>query len=130
MPNYASIQLCGHVGKAEELKYTPQGTAVLRFSLAVNTGYGDKKAVSWYSCQLWAKQAESLAPYIIKGKPLLVIGEPSIREYTDSSGNKRQSFDVRVRDVVLLGDGGRREQVPQDQQQDAAPSQESSEIPF
>jgi len=66
-----------------------------------------------------------------KGKPLLVIGEPSIREYTDSSGNKRQSFDVRVRDVVLLGDGGHRDQQPPTAQQDSAPAQGSDDtIPF
>jgi single-strand DNA-binding protein len=132
MPNYASITLIGHVGKAEDLKYTPQGTAVLRFSLAVNTGFGDRKTVNWYSCQLWAKQAEALAPYIAKGKPLQVVGEPTIRQYTTADGKQGTSIDVRVRDLTLLGGRDDHAQEPQQGQPpaDAANDADGVDIPF
>lgn len=126
MPNFASITLIGHVGKAEELKYTPQGTAVVRFSLAVNTGFGERKAVSWYSCQLWAKQAESLVKFISKGKPIQVVGEPQIRQYTTSEGKAGTSVDIRVRDITLLG--GRDDQQPA--AEEAPPQDENTPVPF
>ena len=102
MPNHALIVLTGHIGKVEELNYMPKGDAVTRFSLAVNTGYGEKKTCSWYDCSLFGKRAETLHPMLGKGKPVTVVGEPSIRKW-ESNGKAGTSVSVRVADVVLLG---------------------------
>ena len=37
------VVLQGNISKDSELRYTPNGKAVVRFSVAVNEGYGDKK---------------------------------------------------------------------------------------
>ena len=140
MPNHALIILTGHVGKAEETKYLPQGDAVLRFSLCVNTGFGDKKTASWYDCSLFGKRAEKIAMFISKGKPITVIGEPSIRKW-ESNGKAGTSVSVRVADIVLLGgrdDGHAIDSQPRETQaeQEPMPTQASidqrdnEEIPF
>lgn len=127
MPNFSKLIIAGHVGKVDEIKYAGSAnTPVLKFSLAVNTGFGEKKACSWYACSYWGKQAESVAQYITKGKAILVSGELSLREW-DSNGKKGTSADVRVEQITLLGgkdDGGHTEQ--------AAPAAQSGDdsIPF
>lgn len=125
MPNFSKVILAGHIGKADEIKYVGSAnTPVLKFSLAVNTGFGEKKTCSWFACSYWGKGAESVAQYITKGKPILVSGELSLREW-DSNGKKGTSADVRVDQITLLGgkDEGGHEQAP-------AATQSGDEIPF
>ena len=82
MPNFNQIIICGHVGNAEELKKLPNDTPVIRFSIAGNTGFGDKKKTTWYRCSLFGKQAQSVQPFITKGKAVQVVGEHSNSEWT------------------------------------------------
>ena len=138
MASLALISLIGHVANPEELKTLQNDTKVLRFSLAVNVGWGDKKKVNWYRCSLFGKQAESLCQYITKGKPIMVIGEHSNSEYTTKDGKDRWSNEVRVNQVVLLGGDGKpnpaksegsedQQSLPQDPEQGYLPS---NDIPF
>lgn len=105
----------GPLGKDAETKFIKSGEAVVTFSVAVTSGYGDKKATTWARCEMWGKRGESVAPYLLKGQLVGVSGEVTNREYTDKDGNKRTSLDVRVNDLTLLGkkDGAERQPAPQ-----------------
>ena len=105
MPNFANIVLTGHLGPEPTLSYTTDGTPVLRFSLAVNTGFKDRKTCSWYRCVMFGKQAESVSQYLSKGKAVTVAGEPSISDYTNDNGVKYTNIDVRVNSFAFAGDG-------------------------
>jgi single-strand DNA-binding protein len=122
MPNHALCVITGHLGPKIDVNILPgKGTPVLKFSLCVNTGFGDKKTATWWNCAMFGDRAAKLQPMLAKGQAITVVGEPSLREYSTDSG-KRQSLDVRVSDIVLLG-----------QKQDAAPAADSGqteEIPF
>ena len=111
MASKALIVLVGHIGSVEELKQTANGTSALRFSLAVNTGWGDRKTCTWYKCTQFGKRAESVAQYITKGKNIMVAGEPSLNEWTNDEGKKFTSIQVVVDDITLLG-GQQQEQAP------------------
>ena len=100
----------GRVGRDAETRYLPSGEAVATWSVAVDSGYGDKKKTSWVKCTLWGKRAESLAQYIRKGDRIGVTGEASLEEWTNKDGEKQASIAVRVADVSLLGD--KREESP------------------
>ena len=102
MSDLNSMAITGRLTKDAELKTTANGNTVLKFSVANNTGYGDNKRVTFFNCDLWGKQAESLAQYLTKGKQVALSGEVSLREYSTDSG-KRQSLDVRVNSVSLIG---------------------------
>lgn len=102
MPNHALIVLTGHIGKIDELKFVGTGTAVLRLSICVNTGFGDKKTASWYDCSLFGKRAETLVKMMAKGQAITVVGEPEIRKW-ESNGKAGTSVSVRASDIVLLG---------------------------
>jgi len=101
----------GNIGKDDaDLRYTASGQPVSNFSLATTSGWGDSKTTLWIRCTIWGKLAESLTPYLTKGKQVLVEGELQVdtatggpRVWTDKSGNARASFEITARAVVLLG---------------------------
>ena len=109
MPNFALIVLTGHLGKDMEVSYLSDGKPVGRFSIAVSTGYGDRKVSSWYRCTIWGDRAEKLKPFLLKGKTVAIVGRVSARAY-DSKGEARASLEVRVDQLTLLGGGERREE--------------------
>lgn len=97
-----SISVVGRLGRDSELKTVGSG-AVLEFSVASDTGFGDKKVTSWYRCALWGKRGESLQAHLVKGTQVAVFGELTLREYTGKDGVKGMSADVRVHELDLLG---------------------------
>lgn len=101
--SFANIVLSGHLGAEPELSYTTNDTAVLRFSIAVNTGYKDRKTCSWYKCVMFGKQAEALRQHLGKGKAVIVAGEPSISTFTNDSGVKFTNVDVQVNSLSFVG---------------------------
>lgn len=123
-----NITIAGQLGKDAEVRYLQDGSAVCSFSVA--DSQGREKPTIWWNCSLFGKRAESLAQYLVKGQAVTVSGVVSEREWTDQSGNKRKSMDVRVADVALQG--GKREAAPAQAKQ-AAPAggfDDDSDCPF
>ena len=115
--SYNRVTLVGNLGKDAEMRYTPQGTAVCTFSLATSerwTGKDGQKQerTEWHRVVLWAKQAEAVHDFLVKGKQILVEGKLQTREWEDKGGNKRYTTEVRCDRLVLLGSkidvGGRK----------------------
>ena len=112
MGSVNKVILVGNLGRDAELRYTPGGAAVSKFSLATTEIWNDKagqrqERTEWHNIDLWGKQAESLKEYLVKGKQVYVEGRLQTDEYTDKEGVKRKSTKVRCDRVVLLGGGGR-----------------------
>jgi len=112
MGSVNKVILVGNLGRDAELRYTPGGAAVTKFSLATTEVWNDKagqrqERTEWHNIDLWGKQAETLKEYLVKGKQVYVEGRLQTDEYTDKDGNKRKSTKVRCDRVVLLGGGGR-----------------------
>lgn len=101
MASMAVVCLTGNLGKDAEVKQTSTGKTVIKFSVAVKTGYGENVRTTWYNCDYWSEKT-NIAEYLKKGALVGISGEPSLREYSTDSG-KRQSLEVRVKDVILLG---------------------------
>ena len=113
MGSVNKVILVGNLGRDAELRYTPGGAAIAKFSLATTEKWTDKSGspqerTEWHNIDLWGKQAESLSEYLVKGKQVYVEGRLQTDEYTDKEGNKRKSTKVRCDKVVLLGGGGGR----------------------
>jgi len=112
MGSVNKVILVGNLGRDAELRYTPGGAAVAKFSIATTEVWNDKggqrqERTEWHNIDLWGKQAESLSEYLVKGKQVYVEGRLQTDEYTDKEGNKRKSTKVRCDRVVLLSGGGR-----------------------
>ena len=110
MGSVNKVILVGNLGRDAEVRYTPGGAAVARFSIATTEVWNDKSGqrqerTEWHNIDLWGKQAESLSEYLVKGKQVYVEGRLQTDEYTDKEGQKRKSTKVRCERVVLLGGG-------------------------
>ena len=99
----------GRLGKDAELRYLPNGDAVLNFSAAVDFGYGEKKGTIWTRCSMFGKRGEAVAPYLKKGQQVAISGELSERKWTNKEGVEQTTQEVRVSELTLVGgkpDGG------------------------
>ena len=75
MADYNKAILIGRMTRDIEVRYTPNGTAVGDFSLAVNGQMKDKHdIVSFIDVTAWGRTAEVIAEYAGKGKEILVEG--------------------------------------------------------
>lgn len=99
--------IVGNLGQDAELKYLPSGAAILNFSVACSSGYGDKKKTTWVRCALFGKQGEALERYLKKGSKVFVSGEFSLNEYKANDGTQKTSVELNVRDISL--EGGKQE---------------------
>jgi len=108
MPNFNKVILAGNVTRAPETRYTPKGTPVCKFGLAINrqwkTDTGEKKEdVCFVDCTTFGKQAETFAQYVRKGHPVLVEGRLDLDTWEDKeSGDKRQKLTVIVEGFQFL----------------------------
>ena len=76
------------------------GTAVVNFSVAMKSGYGEKAQTVWLDCSLWGKQAESRLPeFLVKGQQVAVSGELS----TFEADNGKTYLKLRCNSVDLIG---------------------------
>ena len=125
MGSVNKVILVGNLGRDAELRYTPGGAAVSKFSLATTEVWNDKagqrqERTEWHNIDLWGKPAETLSEYLVKGKQVYVEGRLQTDEYTDKEGVKRKSTRVRCDRVVLLGSGGGGRGAPMDRGGDSA----------
>jgi single-strand DNA-binding protein len=92
-----------------ELRYTPQGTAVVNLRMAVNRRYKNKNQelkdeVCFITAVVWNKMAESCNQYLHKGSPVYVEGRLQSRSWDDqATGKTRSVIEVRAERVQFLG---------------------------
>ena len=96
MANFNKVILAGNLTRDPELRYTPKGTAIARITLAVNRTWksesGEKKEeVSFVDVDVWGRQAEVIAQYMKKGRPLLVEGRLKLDKWEDKNTKQKQS---------------------------------------
>ena len=101
-----SIVLVGRLTRDSELKFTNSGTAICRFSIAVNrmkrSGEQREEEVSYIDIAVWGKQAEALTPYLVKGRQVCINGELRQSRW-EQDGQSRSRFEVVANNVQLLG---------------------------
>jgi len=107
MANFNKVLLIGNLTKDPELRYTPQGTAVVNLRLAVNRRFRDrnqelKEEVCFVTVVVWDKQAETSNQYLHKGSPIFVEGRLQSRSWEDNSGQKRNTIEVRAERIQFL----------------------------
>ena len=126
-----SWSFIGRIGKEAEEKFTPGGDAIVSFSVAVDSGFGDKKVTTWVRATMWGKRGSAVKDYLLKGTQVGIVGEVTLREFTNKDGNKQSSLEVRVNDLTLLG--GKKEGESQSQpaqKQSGSFDNVDEEIPF
>jgi len=68
--------------------------------------------VSFFDITAWAKMAETLSQYLVKGKQIIVSGELEQDRWEDKDGNKRSKVGITANAIQLLGGDKRQESAP------------------
>ncbi len=106
------VILVGHLGKDPEVKYTPSGTPVAKFSLATNERFKDKDGnwqdrTEWHSLVAWQRTAEIIGEYCKKGSQVYIEGRLRTDSWEDKETHqKKYRTEIVVNDLVLLGGRG------------------------
>ncbi len=106
------VILIGNLGKDPEIKYTPNGTAVGRFSLATNERYKDKDGnwqdrTEWHNIVVWQRLAEIAGEYLKKGRTVYIEGRLRTDSWEDKNTHeKKYKTEIVAQDLVLLGGRG------------------------
>ncbi|MED4888578.1 single-stranded DNA-binding protein [Lysinibacillus fusiformis] len=128
------VVLVGRLTKDPELRYTPNGIASCRFTVAVNRTFANEQGerdADFISCVAWRKQAENLANYQRKGALIGLEGRIQTGSYEGQNGQRVYTTDVVADSIQFLepsrnGGGGPQNtpnyqnqpnQYPQQQQQ-------------
>lgn len=116
MANLNRVLLIGRLTREPELRYTPDGTPVANFTIAVNRSFtnqqGEREA-DFIPVVVWRKQAEQCAEYLSRGSEVVVDGRLQIRSYEDRDGIKRKRSEVVAWRVQFLGKLKREEFSPE-----------------
>ncbi|MFJ7916111.1 MULTISPECIES: single-stranded DNA-binding protein [unclassified Lysinibacillus] len=94
-------QLIGRLTKDPELKYSPSGVPVVRFTLAVNREMKRDEA-DFINCIAFNKVAESLANYQKKGSRIGVVGRIQTGSYENQQGQRVFTTDVIANSIEFL----------------------------
>jgi single-strand DNA-binding protein len=100
------VMLIGNLGRDPEMRYTPNGTAVTQFSVAVNRNSRDeagewKKETEWFRIVLFRETAERAAEWLRKGTKVYVEGRLQTRQY-EKDGQKHYMTEVVAERFVNL----------------------------
>jgi len=107
MADFNKVILLGRLTRDPELRYTPAGSPVCNFDLAVNRSYttqaGERRdEVCFITIEVWGKQAETCAEYLKKGRQALVEGHLKQRSWETPEGQKRSKHEVVAQRVQFL----------------------------
>jgi single-strand DNA-binding protein len=101
-----NLTMIGNLVNDPELRFTPSGAAVAKFTVASTPRYLDKTTNEWkdgdslfLQCQIWRQAAENVAESLTKGMRVIVSGRLKQRSYETKEGEKRTVFEVEVDEV-------------------------------
>lgn len=103
------VVIVGRLTRDAELRYTNSGSAVANISLAINTRR--RRDDQWvdeahfFDAVVWGKMAESLQPYLTKGKQIGLEGELRQNRW-EQDGQRRSKVEIFTRNIQLLGGRG------------------------
>ena len=141
MTDNNSVSINGRLVREAEVKFTQGGTAILKFSIAVNRSVkkGDKweDEASFFDCTMFGKMAESVSYYLEKGKQVSIIGE-LVQNRWENDGQKHSKVEIIVNKLQLLGSKDDKPErhnadlpnAPENFKDDSAGFFDDSQIPF
>ncbi len=102
------VMVIGRLGADPEMRYTPSGSSVTNFRVAVNrrTRAGDngeaQEETDWFPVVAWQKLGEICAQHLAKGSKVYIEGRLQVRQWEDQSGQKRYTTEIVASDLIML----------------------------
>lgn len=142
LPRLNKVFIAGRITQDLELKYTPKGTPVVRFTVAMDKNFKDESD-QWQSVPIyvdvvaWSNNAENISKYAHKGSAVLVEGRIETRSYVDSNNVNRKAFEVISEHIQTLewkpkaeGEGTDEEVPLPDENPQPASQTTTDDVPF
>ena len=106
MADINHVVLVGRLTRDAELKYTSNGQAVCKFSLAINrrrkNGDQWEDEANYFDVVLWGRQGEAVNQYLLKGKTVGIEGELR-QDRWQQEGQNRSKVEIVANNIQLLG---------------------------
>lgn len=106
MAGFNKVILMGNLTRNPELRYTPNGTPVSSFGLAVGRRFKQneelKEAVCFVDIVVYGKQAEYCGQYLTKGNGVIIEGRVQQHRWETEDGQKRSKHEVVAQTVTFL----------------------------
>jgi len=100
-----TVTVIGNCTRAPELRFTPAGSAVATFGIAVNRRWKNRQtdeweeAVSFFDVIAWRELAENIVESVDKGTRVIVTGRLDQRTWETQNGEKRSKVEVVADEV-------------------------------
>lgn len=144
MSNFNKVILVGRLTRDPETRFTPNGTQVSVFTLAVNRNYNssssqDTQTADFIRIVSFGRLAEFVGTYLTKGRLILVEGSLRIRKWQTQSGEPRSTTEVVASSIQFMEPKPKEETTESESQEDleffdgnldAEDSDDNDEIPF
>lgn len=99
------VILMGRLTKDVEIRQTPNGVSLARFTIAVNRRFakdGGQQA-DFINCIAWRQTGEFIARYFQKGSMIAVVGSIQTRSWDGNDGEKQYATEVVVDEAYFTG---------------------------
>ncbi len=135
MAKLNKVFLMGNLTRDPELRYTPSGTAIASFGIAINRTWsgvdGEKKEeVCYVDINMFGRRAEVINEYFSKGNPIFIEGRLQFQQWETKDGQKRNALRVVAEDFQFLGGKTKKEEGPSFPEGAAPNDVDEEEIPF
>lgn len=105
------VQLIGNVGSEPEIKMTPSGAKIAKFSVATNRSFQDRSGqqqerTEWHRLTCFGRLSDIVEQWVHKGDRVFVEGRIEYSQTQDDKGATRYWTDIVVNEMIMLGSGG------------------------
>ena len=107
MANLNRVQLIGRLGRDPETRFTPKGSKICQFSVAVDRKWrgadGEtKERTDWFNVEAWGRLGEVCQQYLHKGSLVFLEGRLKTDKYDDKSGETKYYTKVVALSMQML----------------------------
>ena len=110
MSSFNKVLLMGNLVRDPELRATTSGLSVATITIAASRSVRSEKAEGgmreetvFVDVEAFGKQAETIAKFFTKGRPIFVEGRLRLNEWTNQNGEKRSKLLVVLENFVFVG---------------------------
>ena len=134
MASLNKVMIIGNLGKDPEMRFTPNGSPVTTFSVAVgrtyNTTEGERKTeTEWFNVVTWNKLAEQCNQFLSKGRLVYIEGRLRTSSWEGQDGLKHYRTELIASRATFLdrqAPGG----LPEEHNEETAGDLDADDIPF
>ncbi len=126
------VILVGRLGKDPEIRSTPQGTSVAKFTVATDEKFTDRSGerqerTEWHNIVAWRKLAEQCNEYLSKGRKVYIEGALKTRSWDDQqTGQKKYRTEIQADRMVMLDSRDPRAREGGDEGRDGGPPDDNA----